>query len=527
MDSFSSQRVSERGGRARLLLTTLALAVGCSSPVARIETSPHQSDAGRAPAGPATLCRTIARDPYAAAASRALAELFRRWLEPHAHRAVELDGCRIVFEQGTPSSFAPDYFDSWVPASDFTVRGLPRQKREGVGVALLAVRENRGREEIERHYPPEAITRAVTAIARPGQDPSGRGTIRVQLLSALAHEVVNERGRELALAGDFTVPWAALLERAGELRGSWLRGFVDSSPPREPQLYLTEPYDPHKTPLLLIHGLLSTPITWAELTNELWGNPEIRRRYQVWHYLYPTSAPFLYSARTLRRRIAEVERLLASRHSAPPPPMVVIAHSMGGLLAKTLITSSDEEVWKTVFTVPVRALRGRADDLATVNDILHWRARSDVRRVIFVAVPHRGSDLSAGIAGRLADKLTGVPPELVALYTRLGRDNPGALTPAFERALTRGELTSIDPLTPRHPLLPVLASLPTASGVAVHSILGDRGGPGPLAESSDGVVDYRSSHLEGAESELVVPTSHRAFEHPLAVSEIERILLLP
>jgi hypothetical protein len=60
--------------------------------------------------------------------------------------------------------------------------------------------------------------------------------------------------------------------------------------------------------------------------------------------------------------------------------------------------------------------------------------------------------------------------------------------------------------------------------VPFHSIighLGDNDGPG----SSDGVVDYQSSHLDGAESEKLAPAGHAALiSHPDAVAEIKRIL---
>jgi hypothetical protein len=61
--------------------------------------------------------------------------------------------------------------------------------------------------------------------------------------------------------------------------------------------------------------------------------------------------------------------------------------------------------------------------------------------------------------------------------------------------------------------------------VYYHSIIGDRG-KGDTPESSDGVVDYWSSHLDGAESELIVPTDHRSYKDPGAVKELKRILRL-
>ena len=39
-------------------------------------------------------------------------------------------------------------------------------------------------------------------------------------------------------------------------------------------------------------------------------------------------------------------------------------------------------------------------------------------------------------------------------------------------------------------------------------------------------MPYKSSHLVGAESELIVPTDHAATAHPLTVLEVKRILHL-
>jgi hypothetical protein len=63
------------------------------------------------------------------------------------------------------------------------------------------------------------------------------------------------------------------------------------------------------------------------------------------------------------------------------------------------------------------------------------------------------------------------------------------------------------------------------AGIPYHSIIGDQG-IGNGEEGSDGVVEYKSSHLDGAESELIVPTGHGAHLHPLAILELKRILKL-
>ncbi|MNT83289.1 hypothetical protein D3C72_2231330 [compost metagenome] len=74
------------------------------------------------------------------------------------------------------------------------------------------------------------------------------------------------------------------------------------------------------------------------------------------------------------------------------------------------------------------------------------------------------------------------------------------------------------------------AQLPIDPRVRYHSIIGNHTPDQPLDASSDGIVPYRSAHLEGAASELIVPFSHSVQEHPRAIVEIRRILhnqLLP
>jgi hypothetical protein len=66
-----------------------------------------------------------------------------------------------------------------------------------------------------------------------------------------------------------------------------------------------------------------------------------------------------------------------------------------------------------------------------------------------------------------------------------------------------------------------LAAIPPA--VPFHNIIGQKD-PGPTHSGNDGVVAYSSSHLDGAESELIVRHGHEAFLHPDAVAEIKRIL---
>ena len=84
---------------------------------------------------------------------------------------------------------------------------------------------------------------------------------------------------------------------------------------------------------------------------------------------------------------------------------------------------------------------------------------------------------------------------------------------------------SIDTLAPSNRFVQSVNKIPITRGIPYHSIIGDRG-KGDTPESSDGVVAYWSSHLDAAQSELIVPSNHSAPRNPQAIAEVTRILKL-
>jgi hypothetical protein len=89
--------------------------------------------------------------------------------------------------------------------------------------------------------------------------------------------------------------------------------------------------------------------------------------------------------------------------------------------------------------------------------------------------------------------------------------------------------TSIDSLAPDCPIFPLLHRVPRAPWTRYHNIVGvvpRRTLLGRVTEEGDGVVSYRSAHLEYAHSEIIVPADHMTVHrHPLAILEVRRILL--
>ncbi len=272
----------------------------------------------------------------------------------------------------------------------------------------------------------------------------------------------------------------------------------------EPRIVFLQPFAADKTPLVLVHGLLSTPGIWEPLVTQLLADPQIRACCQLWFFYYPTGQPVPLSALQLRQALDG-----AVAHTGLDRPMILIGHSMGGILSRAQVSSISPTRAEGILP-GVSAL----SDYNRVRKALIFEPRTDVSRVVFLFTPHRGSRLAANGAGALMIRLIRLPDTLLT-ETEHAVDQ---LAGTESRRLP----TSIHGLSPRSRFLRVLdATEPT---VPVHTILGNRG-RGDGSSGSDGVVPVHSARLASAESELVVPTGHGGFDHPQAVAELKRIIL--
>ena len=104
----------------------------------------------------------------------------------------------------------------------------------------------------------------------------------------------------------------------------------------------------------------------------------------------------------------------------------------------------------------------------------------------------------------------------IALCSSGGAQQTNALQSEAQSSLAEARRSRSDPKTAAD-TLPITAPY--------HSIIGDRG-RGDSPNSSDGVVPYWSSHLEGARSELIVPDPHGSYALPQTVADLKRILRL-
>ena len=287
-------------------------------------------------------------------------------------------------------------------------------------------------------------------------------------------------------------------------------------------LSLLRPYERGKIPVIFIHGLWSNPWSWSRMIESLEADAALRDRYQLWTFGYSTGDPIPYSAWLLRRDLEEVRRKFAPHGSDGAfDRMVIVGHSMGGLLTKMMVQESRTRLWQLISDRPVDELAGDPDDCDLFRRALIFKPLSEVRRVVFIATPHRGSRVDQGRLGHLGSRLVRLPDPLRASYGRLmARNGPDFFKERFRKGLP----TSVDELEWQAPILMGLDELGLAPAIQAHSIIADLRDP-PRAGGSDGLVPYESAHLDGMASELLVSSGHLCQDRPAVIREVRRILV--
>jgi pimeloyl-ACP methyl ester carboxylesterase len=277
-------------------------------------------------------------------------------------------------------------------------------------------------------------------------------------------------------------------------------------------LYMLEPYDPDRIPVIFVHGLISVPQQWVPTIAAVESDPVLHGRYQFLAFAYPTGDPILISSLKLRESLEQVYKLYPKTKD-----MVLIGYSLGGLLAQMQAVTTGRVLWDDVFQGDADRLYAALPPDNLMKRALIFEANPRVRRIVFICVPHRGTDAATNWIGSIAAGLIRLPGSILA------RDTNGAIATLQKNVGIKHPPTGINGLSPRSPVLRGLNTLNISA--PYHSIIGDRG-RGDTPNSSDGVVAYWSSHLAGAQSELIVPGSHGSFALPQTVSELKRILRL-
>jgi pimeloyl-ACP methyl ester carboxylesterase len=413
----------------------------------------------------------------------------------------------LRLEPASNAVWAPNYFTTFELEQQIKEKLIKKENiQQGVGGALVGVRQLN---PPEKFAPRRGITAPVTAtldfhatnatlaLRRPAKQPTA-----------------NVEGKTRPLAANFSAPISYYKPPSNLTLVGLVGGFEARNYPAKIGLYFLQPYDPDRIPLVFVHGLFSTPWTWVQTINGLQADPEIRKHYQFWVFAYPTGYPILYSALRLRDELSRADRAYPNHK-----PYVVVGHSMGGMLTHDQVVTLTPAMWEKSMGETAEAIFAKERSDSLIVRATTFRANPRIKRVVFICTPHRGSKMASGGLGKFAISLINLP---------------GQLATVMKDSLSSGELlqltgsskrlpNSVWGLKPTNPALEVINSAPIS--VPYHSIIGDRG-KGDSPNSTDGVVAYWSSHLDGAKSEVIVPGPHGSCELPQTIAELDRILRL-
>jgi pimeloyl-ACP methyl ester carboxylesterase len=452
------------------------------------------------------------------------------------HRARERPGAALATDVGSTHVVVDLHSLSWanerprdvVAASALRFNGIrSTYRRDGLGAELVVdVRPEDGA-TTDRAY--QAMpTPSATAFLRFSGDTLDE-VLHARDAVLEGHDpfrdaTVSVGNTTVPLAGNFTAGYGLWLARSGFATQSLATLFGRSRGISQPRIYLMQPYDPNRRVILLLHGLASSPEAWVNVANDILGDERLRRHFQVWQVYYPTNMPLPLNNRAIRdafaRTLAHFDpggKAVASQH------MVIIGHSMGGILARLMVSSSGDLIVNDITQGNARKKAYIARRARDIDPYLRFTALPNFDEAIFIAAPHRGTDFATNRLSRLLSNLIRLPAAVVTRFGGMLADLAGDDGDAQGKKVALVP-NSIDNLRADDPFVRAASQLPIDPSVRYHSIIARRNAEGPLEDTDDGLVPYWSSHLAGAASEKVIVSGHSVQETPQAVLEVRRIL---
>ncbi len=439
------------------------------------------------------------------------------WKAPVKCPGADGDWSFSVVSDGKPEHDPSRY--RILPADRFEFKGkliTDRTVKEGLGAPMIIASKGFDPTKFDPFIQGPKVYYGVTETLHF----KGRSCI-AYYLDPLQTETVQLGSHIYPVAADFTAPIGLALAELNPRKIEIQRLFNPKDFESSTRLARLQPYDPKKIPILVIHGLGDSHATWAPMIEALRGDATIRQNYQIWFFSYPTGYPYPLMAAVLRDKLDAINAYYPDHK-----PIVVIGHSMGGMIARVLMTDSGMAIWNSFFDTPPEKTPLSPQARELIAKTLIFKHRPEISRVIFLSASLRGAYLATGFFGRLGQEIIGAPPDLTGVGQELAMLSKPRST---DGVVLKRTPNAIDTLDPSNRFVVTIDKLPLAPGIPYHSIIADRGKGGNLDRtkpvSSDGIVPYWSSHIDGAESELVVPSDHWSNRSPKGIAEVRRILL--
>lgn len=401
----------------------------------------------------------------------------------------------------------------WKPA-DFTrvevvANSQPKElqrhyRTPGLGVPLVVIREGSDTERFLNRQTPfnaTAVLRpslaAIAGQAPPFGTPSSHGPLEFH--DPLRVTDVEFNGRHVAMATNTSAALEYMLRQDEDDSCVFLL-CPESAEAEQEKLFMIEPYQRGKFPVVFAPGLFPSRTTWAEFANEILARRQLRSRIQLMAYRYSPSRPILEAAAGLRRELLALKDTYDPEGDEPGiANTAVVGHGIGGLVAKLVATYSDDRLWYSIARRPLHALNASAEKRTELHEQFYFEPVPFVRRVVFVGTPHNGTQLaSRTVAGWTAARAQ-LPRQEQIEHDLLIKQNPGTFTPEVADRMP----SSLD-LTDRNScLLQTIKVLCPGPNVQLHNIIGV-GSLSPLSGRGDGVVSCRSAQHHSVSTEKQV-----------------------
>lgn len=417
-----------------------------------------------------------------------------------------------------------EFAHCWL-ASDVKLHHFDRVvAQDGLGVPVVLAQDD-SRRVVRPFHPPDGEFLPATAVLEfPAAVPGHPAEARLRFYNPLAVSELTVGRHSQPLAENLTAALQSSLTDATLDKKGRHEPAPSASSEEESQLFFLNRYDPTKAPVVFVPGMRCGPSVWKNSINEMFADPDLRRKYQPVCFIYPTRLPVPVSAARLRELLQRSrDRFDPGHHDAGFDRMVLVGHSMGGLLARMQVIDSGTDFWRAYFTATPREIAGQTDARTQrmLQKALFFQRQSHVKFIVFIGTPHRGSVLADAPIARAMIRLFLFLPKASQHRLHALKELPTVdINPALREFYNSGE-DGAENLSTKHPFFRALARHPVA--VTFHSIIATRGAA-DFRKSSDGLVPYWSAHLDGAASETIGPYSHGCLEKPGTVHAVMKIL---
>ncbi len=418
-------------------------------------------------------------------------------------------------------------YNDLVPAEDIKIKSLDEHYViRGLGVPVVGVIPASKKEAAGVSYAirTKGTARTLTAV----MDFSGEQP-HLRLFPRHTTEHYKLGHYTYDLAADFSasleVYWrltdASQWRLLGLLRPQRLLNFVGLS--------CIERYDPDRIPVILSHGLASTPQTFNQLVNRLYTNAYIRRNYQFWYFTYPSGLSWVLCAAEFRKALNSLrDEVDPERKNKNWDKKVLVGHSMGGLINHFNQTTNpwmlldgliEESVAEKYLNEEYIEKPFRIADYEPMRSVYFFRPVT-AGRVVYLATPHKGAPAASYYITGLLNKIIKLPQSLVEESLKMVTLQRNIIL--LEPSRLKEWFFSSDQLSPTSDSIRGLQNL-TVQKVPTHSIIGDKG-DNDTPYSSDGLVPYWSSHIPWG-TEHIVPSSHSVQDHEKTAEHLKDFLM--